>query len=248
MATSRCRILVKGGVKRVAHSFLASPRASYSEVWTSCPARLSYIFSRFHSQCRVCHRGFTSSILYEAKGTLWKAYNSKSSCLFLTSETVSHHARIAWKRLLQFHSSSGAILPPISRVTCMMSLALTRSHLVSPGILAFLIGELAWKRSVFAEAEGFTSPESLYMHAKDGHVYLTSVVFLLLEGLILLFRAVYLTLLFFPCILMAPFADSLGIEFRKKWLRVVRKTLEKAGPAFIKWGQWAAARPDLFPD
>ncbi len=26
-----------------------------------------------------------------------------------------------------------------------------------------------------------------------------------------------------------------------------RATLESAGPAFIKWGQWAATRHDLFP-
>ena len=29
--------------------------------------------------------------------------------------------------------------------------------------------------------------------------------------------------------------------------RPCRRTLEKAGPAFIKWGQWAATRHDLFP-
>ncbi|PPR95439.1 hypothetical protein GOBAR_AA25223 [Gossypium barbadense] len=40
---------------------------------------------------------------------------------------------------------------------------------------------------------------------------------------------------------------ALSVEFRKKWLRIVHHTLEKAGPAFIKWGQWAATRPDLFP-
>jgi aarF domain-containing kinase len=46
---------------------------------------------------------------------------------------------------------------------------------------------------------------------------------------------------------MGPFADYFGPNFRKLWLRVVHRTLEKAGPAFIKWGQWAATRPDLFP-
>ncbi|GAB4831086.1 hypothetical protein Ancab_005096 [Ancistrocladus abbreviatus] len=46
---------------------------------------------------------------------------------------------------------------------------------------------------------------------------------------------------------MTPFADRLGPEFRKLWLQAVHRTLEKAGPAFIKWGQWAATRPDLFP-
>uniref|UniRef100_A0A0E0Q9T6 ABC1 atypical kinase-like domain-containing protein n=1 Tax=Oryza rufipogon TaxID=4529 RepID=A0A0E0Q9T6_ORYRU len=38
-----------------------------------------------------------------------------------------------------------------------------------------------------------------------------------------------------------------NVGFRRRWLRLVRRTLEIAGPAFIKWGQWAATRPDLFP-
>lgn len=45
---------------------------------------------------------------------------------------------------------------------------------------------------------------------------------------------------------MAPFAETLGSKYRKSWLRLVHRTLELAGPAFIKWGQWAATRPDLF--
>ncbi|KAL6202237.1 hypothetical protein ACLB2K_025946 [Fragaria x ananassa] len=60
-------------------------------------------------------------------------------------------------------------------------------------------------------------------------------------------REIYLAVLFSPCIAMTLFKDFFGTQFRKKWLHVVRQTLEKAGPAFIKWGQWAAARPDLFP-
>ncbi|KAL8467861.1 hypothetical protein ACS0TY_031200 [Phlomoides rotata] len=60
-------------------------------------------------------------------------------------------------------------------------------------------------------------------------------------------RSFYLAVLFTPSIAMAPFADSLGPRFRKLWLQVVHRTLERAGPAFIKWGQWAATRPDLFP-
>ncbi|CAN0857943.1 Probable serine/threonine-protein kinase abkC, partial [Linum grandiflorum] len=46
---------------------------------------------------------------------------------------------------------------------------------------------------------------------------------------------------------MAPFVDWFGPGFRRFFLRVVLRTLELAGPAFIKWGQWAATRPDLFP-
>lgn len=53
-------------------------------------------------------------------------------------------------------------------------------------------------------------------------------------------------LLFTPASLTAPFAVGLGLQ-RQHWLDLVVWTLERAGPAFIKWGQWAATRPDLFP-
>ena len=59
-------------------------------------------------------------------------------------------------------------------------------------------------------------------------------------------RALYLIMLFTPASLAAPFAVGLGLQ-RQRWLDLVVWTLERAGPAFIKWGQWAATRPDLFP-
>ena len=59
-------------------------------------------------------------------------------------------------------------------------------------------------------------------------------------------RACYLLLLFTPASLTAPFAVGLDLQ-RQRWLDLVVWTLERAGPAFIKWGQWAATRPDLFP-
>ena len=64
------------------------------------------------------------------------------------------------------------------------------------------------------------------------------------EGFIAL-RGAYLLLLFSPAVLSAPFALGLGIG-RLQWMELVRWSLEQAGPAFIKWGQWAATRPDLF--
>jgi hypothetical protein len=38
-----------------------------------------------------------------------------------------------------------------------------------------------------------------------------------------------------------------GDMLRSTWLLVLRMTLERSGAAFIKWGQWAATRPDIFP-
>lgn len=68
------------------------------------------------------------------------------------------------------------------------------------------------------------------------------------EELALAARAIYLWALFLPAVLSSPACLLAGAP-RDRWLNLMRWTLERAGPAFIKWGQWAATRPDLFaPD
>ncbi|KAL3699967.1 hypothetical protein R1sor_017989 [Riccia sorocarpa] len=67
------------------------------------------------------------------------------------------------------------------------------------------------------------------------------------ETILLLSRAVYLLALFMPAIIVAPCATHIGGSVRIYWLQLLLSTLEHAGPAFIKWGQWAATRPDVFP-
>uniref|UniRef100_A0A2P2J8S3 ABC1 atypical kinase-like domain-containing protein n=1 Tax=Rhizophora mucronata TaxID=61149 RepID=A0A2P2J8S3_RHIMU len=141
---------------------------------------------------------------------------------------------------------NGPALQPISRLACAVSVALTRSNLVAPGVIAFIIRELFWAQQTYAAAEGSLLRDTLYTQTNNGHIYLTAFVLPVLECIILLLRAVYLAILFLPCVAMVPFANTLGPKFRKSWLCVVHLTLEKAGPAFIKWGQWAATRPDLF--
>jgi aarF domain-containing kinase len=42
-------------------------------------------------------------------------------------------------------------------------------------------------------------------------------------------------------------ARDAGHPDRAAWISLLRTTLERAGPAFIKYGQWAATRHDLFP-
>lgn len=56
----------------------------------------------------------------------------------------------------------------------------------------------------------------------------------------------YLAALFAPLLLSSPLVFSWGVG-RPQWLLLLRWTLEQAGPAFIKWGQWGSTRPDLFP-
>lgn len=151
---------------------------------------------------------------------------------------MSHQAKVAWKRLA---------LSRISKAAAAVSLALSRSHLLAPSVLALIAGHLSCGKSTWAHAECLPSSGPLYKHVHNDHIYLTSFLLSLGEAIFLFLRAVYLAILFSPCVAMAPFADLFGVEFRKFWLHILHRTLEKAGPAFIKWGQWAATRPDLFP-
>eukprot|EP00934_Nitzschia_sp_Nitz4_P004852 Nitzschia sp. Nitz4//scaffold33_size148984//16272//18304//NITZ4_002911-RA/size148984-snap-gene-0.16-mRNA-1//-1//CDS//3329548376//4842//frame0 len=64
----------------------------------------------------------------------------------------------------------------------------------------------------------------------------------------LVFRAVRLFLLFLPVLLTFPVA-ALSKQFRRSvWYPMLVRSLGWSGAAFIKWGQWAATRPDMFPE
>lgn len=49
-------------------------------------------------------------------------------------------------------------------------------------------------------------------------------------------RGMYLMLLFMPVIMLSPICVGLGWGWHS-WVELIRWTLERAGPAFIKWGQ-----------
>ena len=66
------------------------------------------------------------------------------------------------------------------------------------------------------------------------------------DELALAARGLYLLALFAPAVLAAPVAFYLGVG-REAWASLLVWTLERAGPAFIKWAQWMSSRPDLLP-
>ncbi|XP_011086136.1 probable serine/threonine-protein kinase abkC isoform X2 [Sesamum indicum] len=163
------------------------------------------------------------------------------------SNTIAHHAQVAWKRMARASVLNGRTRIPINRIAQAVSLGLSRSYIVVPGIFTLMCGtQIAWAQAT-PEADIFQPRNTFYMRAEDSHLFLTTLILSAFECIFLLLRALYLAVLFTPSIAMAPFADSFGPQFRKLWLQVVHQTLERAGPAFIKWGQWAATRPDLFP-
>lgn len=237
-------------IKRVANSFLKSGDRSYSEAGKYGTVALGLNLSRYrlYSQYRSPIGSHTraSLSLYSTGKFIGMTGLSRSFSLFSASSAASHHAQIAWKRLSQKCYSKPYSFTPINKIAQAVSLAVTRAHPLVPGAFAVACGQAAWAQRSFTDSD-YTSQNGLYMRAQDGHAYMTSLLWSVLEGLIILLRAFYLTVLFSPSIVMAPLADCCGEKYRRLWLRVVHRTLERAGPAFIKWGQWAATRPDLFP-
>ncbi|XP_061349366.1 uncharacterized protein LOC133294667 isoform X1 [Gastrolobium bilobum] len=238
-----------GNIGRVAQSILRIHRSRYLEV-----SRNGAVFSVGPSinQCRMYMRykfpseGRTSFLWQGTRENFRKGFSFRNFSVISANNTAAHNSQRAWKLLYKKYSSNDySGFTSINMIAQAVSLALVRSYFLVPSIFAF--GRLALAQRNRADAEGYLSQNALYMHAQDGYNYMFAFASIVLEGLVLLVRAIYLAILFSPSILMAPLADYFGPEFRKVWLRVVHRTLEKAGPAFIKWGQWAATRPDLFP-
>ncbi|GAV67422.1 ABC1 domain-containing protein [Cephalotus follicularis] len=251
----KCRGLTIGSGRRVAHSFFINKNSSHSELkryGTVVSIGLRMPQYGLRSQCRFSTRGNASFSLYSTKesflrGWLSGSCFSRNYSVVSASSAVTHHAQHAWKRFFHHRSCDGQRFPRLCRIAQAVSLALTRKPLLVPGIFAFTSGQVAWAQRTIVPMDNYPSENSLYMRAQDGHAYVTSFLFTVVEGVVLLVRALYLAILFSPSMAMAPFADSCGPQFRNIWLQVVLRSLEKAGPAFIKWGQWAATRPDLFP-
>ncbi|CAD7703840.1 unnamed protein product [Ostreobium quekettii] len=80
-----------------------------------------------------------------------------------------------------------------------------------------------------------------------GHQFLSVGMQQVVFSVYTCWRLFCLLIAFAPLVLTAPFA--LSTKWRsEKWCHYLRKMLEWCGPAFIKWGQWAATRRDLFPN
>ncbi|KAL8214685.1 hypothetical protein R6Q57_004134 [Mikania cordata] len=193
------------------------------------------------------NRGFASILACKSKFCFGKknTFPNRNYSDFSVNNTITHHAQNAWRRL-SMNLNQDKQISGINRIAQAFSLALNRSYVVLPGTLAFTFGNL-----VLADGGSnfgsFQPKNTLYNRAENGHAFLISSLVSIVEGLILLLRAMYLAVLFSPSMAMAPFAEYFGASSRQQWLHLVRRTLEIAGPAFIKWGQWAATRPDLFP-
>ena len=87
---------------------------------------------------------------------------------------------------------------------------------------------------------------------------LVSICSFLYRSVRLLLRVCTLAIIFLPLVVFAPFwfiiAPPSHLRLKnissaqKSWLYLLVQTLELAGPTFIKLGQWASSRTDVFPN
>ncbi|KAL6657805.1 hypothetical protein ACP70R_005585 [Stipagrostis hirtigluma subsp. patula] len=242
------RLLAIGTNRRAATFSQPTQRSGYytavRDNGLSSRRKIPVVFSRMFSHYRVLVRKNRSGD-HRCRNKMSRGYRTLS--VAVANSSATQNAQLAWKRLSHMYSYSGPRLPFMSRAACAVSLSFTRFHVI-PGVMALVFGKMALARPVLADSQ-FYKPtmDGIITKAQDTRHFLSSMVWSIWEGITLLIRAVHLAFLFFPATALAPFADSFSVAFRKRWLSLVRRTLEKAGPAFIKWGQWAATRPDLFP-
>ncbi|KVH89585.1 probable serine/threonine-protein kinase abkC [Cynara cardunculus var. scolymus] len=239
------RLLAVRNIKRIAQSIRTNNRRIQSE--DGSVDRIGLRSSQYgvYSQYTLYSRRSSSFSACNAEYGFGKTTFQRNYCV-VPNYRITHNAQIGLKRVSWSSFHNGKCFSPLSRISQAFSLALSRSYVVIPGIFALMCGNMAFAQTG-QNVEYFQPRNTLYMHAEDGHALLISSILSVFEGLVLLVRALYLAILFSPSIAMAPFAEYFGSSSRKRWLRIVRRTLEIAGPAFIKWGQWAATRPDLFP-
>ena len=70
----------------------------------------------------------------------------------------------------------------------------------------------------------------------------------LLDPMFTVLRFIEISSLLLPILISYPITLFLGDERSKWWYKLIRVTMEFMGPSFIKLGQWAASRTDIFSD
>lgn len=246
---SRFMHLGKSSSRKLAHAVLLNSKPSSSggaqSVGSSFASGLAYK-SRAYLHGGARNGPSASLLLGRAKESLHWSPGARNFSVLSACSRNAFHSQLAWKQLMAAGSRVPKASPLLSKAARSVTLAATKSKLV-PYLAAFIAGQLMLAEKSSTDGEYLPIRDSrIYMRAQDSRIYVTSLIFSAVEMVIIIFRSIYLAFLFTPSILMAPFAENVGSKYRKTWLRLVHRTLEKAGPAFIKWGQWAATRPDLF--
>ncbi|XP_005111035.1 uncharacterized aarF domain-containing protein kinase 2 [Aplysia californica] len=100
---------------------------------------------------------------------------------------------------------------------------------------------------LFYVAQCETMDNAVIMVKKDEQ-FCPSLQERIVERLLLCLRAIHLSVLFFPLLVLYP-VSYLHVSCFQLWLSLLYRATERSGATFIKLGQWASTRRDLFsPD
>lgn len=119
-----------------------------------------------------------------------------------------------------------------------------------PYLMGALVADMLQRGRGFCDAP-LVSPEThgepVRIQLNEGILHWAHAVWQdVAHNVAMLLHVFRLFLLFTPLVITAPLVFHFGIS-RPTWMAMLRETMEAAGPAYIKWGQWAATRKDMFP-
>jgi len=139
-------------------------------------------------------------------------------------------------------SAVGAAGPASRRAPPATDVPAEHKHRPAPALL--VLGGLAARSAVRAIARGPAPP----LRATIGQREEAELVQTSPPGPVgLVLRAATLAMIFSPPLLLSWLAWLFPFFRDKLWYGMVTTSLARAGTAFIKWGQWASCRPDVFP-
>ncbi|KAK2383161.1 putative serine/threonine-protein kinase abkC [Trifolium repens] len=208
-----------GNIGRAAQSILRIHKSRYpgvsrNGVLVSVAPNISRC--RMYTQFKFPSKGFRSFMWQGTRENFHKGRSFWNFSAISAKNIAARNSQIGWKLLYKIYSSnvySGST--SINMIAQAVSLALARSCFLVPSIFAFACGELALAQQNRSDAGSYPSQNALFMHAQDGYSSMFAFAFIVVEGLFLLARAIYLAILFSPSILMFALPDYFGPEFRK---------------------------------
>eukprot|EP00210_Caulerpa_lentillifera_P000563 g544.t1 len=224
------------GIRRVEVPWFLTDRSFLQIATTGWFGNLKSIAGRVRSQA------LESYCLWH--GPLWKSLNGK---LWLAERWLLITGLLRNSRNWMPNLTGGIMRPEkMLCVAVVTSLNTVGNHI--PKMTLLLLAQLLTKLSS-AEAPSRDS----YIPWSRSFVDPTTPVSTLIalfnhcwNELCIWFRLMSLLFHFFPLLALYPltFIDN---NLWKYWTQYLRHILETCGPAFIKWGQWASTRRDLFP-
>ena len=173
----------------------------------------------------------TTLTIYERHGLGWIRYYSESMrtlCLMLRRPIFANRWKLVYSLTLFplssrfFKGKEDSTSPPAHSISE-----------IPPETLAVI------PKDVFKK-------EKLKSTKRKGNL-LYRFVFAIWDTTWLFFRFIRITFTFGPIFAIYPMT-FLGENMRYRWLRLLLYAMENSGPTFVKLGQWASSRRDLFRD